>query len=262
MRDSILRASFHRMHTRDRFPPAFLCLASGALFAACSGAAPPSTPQPAVDTGPSRRVVAETVTVRDPELEQRAARAELRVLEKDAQLEELQARLDEARREVVRSMAKLQTLATRAEAASGMAEAELAFQSLRTTAGQQTTPEIAQASRLLEMSTAEFDKQNYGGALYLANQAKSVAGAGRGRLQGQDRGSLRPGEVLFALPLRLQTSGRSNVREGPGPNFRVAFTLPAGASLTGHSYMADWVRVSDDSSRSGWVHQGRVGRRR
>src|SRR2546425_8259366 len=44
---------------------------------------------------------------------------------------DLQARLDEARQEVVRALAKLQTVASRAEAASAMAEAEIAVQSLR-----------------------------------------------------------------------------------------------------------------------------------
>lgn len=237
-----------------------LLLAAGALLSACAGGRS-STPQPAAPTPSPARATVETVTVRDPELEQRAARLELRLLEKEAEVDELQARLDEARREVVRSMAKLQTLATRAEAASGMAEAELALQSLRTTAGQQAAPEIAQAAHLLAMGTAEFNKENYGGALYLANQAKSVAAAGRGRLLGQDRGALRPGEVPFALPLRLQAAGRSNVREGPGSSFKVLFMVATGAPLTGHSYVADWVRVTDDSSRTGWIHQSRVGRR-
>lgn len=199
--------------------------------------------------------------MRDPDLEQRASRLELRVLERDAEIEDLQAKLDEAQREVVRSMAKLQSLATRAEAASGMAEAELALQSLRSAAGQQGVTEAAQAARLLELSTTEFDKQNYGGALYAANQAKSVAGAGRGRLLGQDRGALRAGEVLFALPLKLEASGRSNVRDGPAPTARVVFTVTTGSNLMGYSYLNDWVRVTDDSSRSGWIHQSRVARR-
>lgn len=228
---------------------------AGALLAVGCGKQHTSAPPPVT------RAPAETVTVRDPELEQRASRLELRMLEKDAQLEELQARLDEARREVVRSMAKLQSLASRAEAASGIAEAELAVQSLRNTAGQQSAPEVAQAARLLDLGTAEFDRQNYGGALYLANQAKSVASAARGRLLGQDVGSQRQGEVAFALPLHLEVTGRSNVREGPGPSFKVAYTLPDGAAITAYSYVSDWVRISDDSSRAGWIHQSRVGRR-
>src|ERR1041384_922138 len=230
----------------------------GAVFAlaACphhGGVARPPTPD-------STRANAETVTVRDPELERRAAQLELRLLERDAQIEELQGRLDEARREVVRNMAKLQTLASRAEAASGMAETELALQSLRLPAGQAVAPEIVQARQLLAESTAEFDNQNYGGALYLANQAKNLSQIGRGRLV-VDRSTLRNGEVLFALPIRLQVVGRTNVREGPGANFRVTYTVDGGAELTGDSYKDEWVRVSDDPSRSGWIFRTRITRK-
>src|SRR5205807_6866322 len=86
------------------------------LTAACVAAACAhpvrSGPGPAVDTT--------RATARAADLEQRVARLELRVLERDAQIEEVQTRLDDARQEVVRAMAKLQTLATRAEAASGI----------------------------------------------------------------------------------------------------------------------------------------------
>src|SRR5256886_11569576 len=74
-------------------------------------------------------------------------------------------------------MAKLQTLASRAEAASAMAEAEIALQSLKTAAAPLAAQETGQATQLLRQSSVEFNKQNYGGALYLANQAKSVVGA-------------------------------------------------------------------------------------
>ena len=160
------------------------------------------------DTVPARRPT-QPVAVRDTQLENRVARLELRQLEKEAQVEELQARLDDARREVVRAMAKLQSLATRAEAASGMAEAEIALQALRTSGNPQGVPELGQAAQLLQLAAAEFDKQNYGGALYLANQAKDAAAAGQGRVASVERGALRQGEVPFALPLRLQTAGRA-----------------------------------------------------
>lgn len=230
---------------------------------ACSGgwgrgSAPPP---PVRDTVPARRPPPEPRIVRDTQLEQRVARLELRLLEKEAQVEELQARLDDARREVVRAMAKLQSLATRAEAASGMAEAEIALQALRGTGGQQAVPELGQAAQLLQLATGEFDRQNYAGALYLANQAKDAAAAGQGRVASVERGSLRQGEVPFALPLRLQTVGRANVRAGPGSGFGVAFTLDAGAPLTGYSYADQWVRITDDTGRPGWIYQSLVGRR-
>jgi hypothetical protein len=200
----------------------------------------------------------EIVVARDPELERKLARTELLLLEREAQINELQNRLDDARQEVVRAMAKQQSLASRAEAASGMAEAEIALQSLRATAETQEIPEV---SRLIKLSTAEFDKQNYAGALYLASQAKAAAFVARGRLGTVERGPLRAGEEPFLAPLKLQTLKRANVREGPGSNFKVVITLPAGAPLTGSSHVEQWVRITDDSGRDGWIYQSLIGRR-
>jgi hypothetical protein len=194
-------------------------------------------------------------------LEQHAARLELRVLEQEAQVAELQSRLDDARRAVVRAMAKLQSLATRAEAASGIAEAEIALQALRAGGGTSPSPEYAEASQLLQLATTEFDQQNYGGAVYLATQAKNAAAPGQGRPGGDDRQTARKGEVAFALPLRLQTTGRANVREGPGSGFNVLFTLEPGAPIVAYSYVDQWVRVKDESDRPGWIHQTLIGRR-
>ncbi|MBI4421852.1 MAG: hypothetical protein HY560_13595 [Gemmatimonadetes bacterium] len=219
--------------------------------------APVIVPPPA----PVERVVVETVTVRDPELERRVARLEFQLLEREAQLEEAQTRVDEARLEVVRAMARLRTLATRAEAASGMAEADVALEALRNSAGQQPPSELAQARRLLELAGSEFNKENYGGALYLATQAKNLAAAGRGRLAGDSRDSLRAGETVFALPLRLRATSRGNVREGPGQRFRVAYSIESGAPLTGYSYVDEWVRVTDQGGRPGWIFRNLVGRR-
>jgi len=201
--------------------------------------------------------------VRDTALEQRAARLELKVLEQEAQVDELQNRLDDARHEVVRAMAKLQSLATRAEAASGMAEAEIALQALRTANGNSAppSPEYGQGSQLLQLATTEFDQQNYAGALYLATEAKNAAAAGRGRVASDDRSATRRGEVPFALPLRLQTTGRANVREGPGAGFKVLYTLETGVPIVAYSYVDQWVRIRDDSDRPGWIHQTLVDRR-
>ena len=232
-----------------------------ALTAACASMpahrepVPPSPPEePARPSAPPPQVV----VTRDPELDQKLARTELQLLEKEAQLSELQARLDDARQEVVRAMAKQQSLASRAEAASGMAEAEIALQSLRNSAGAQGVPEV---TRLIKLSNAEFEKQNYAGALYLASQAKGAAFAARGQFVSVDRGPVREGEQAFASALPLQTTKRANVREGPGSEFRILFTLPAGAAVTGYSHAAEWVRVADESGRDGWIYQSLIGRR-
>jgi hypothetical protein len=227
----------------------------------CRHPAADPAPVPVADSGASSKVVTETVTVRDKDLEQRVSRLELTLLERDAQVEDLQNRLEETRREVVRSMAKVQTLATRAEAVSGMAEAEIALQTLRRSSRGASASDVPRVKKLLDDATNEFNKQNYGGALYLANQAKSQAGVGRTRSSGGDAASLRPGEVQFAAPLPLQTSARCKLRDGPGTAFRVLATLESGVALTGMSHVDQWVRVSADSGQTGWVFWNLVQRR-
>jgi uncharacterized coiled-coil protein SlyX len=229
---------------------------------ACAAPAPEVAPRPDRDTaGAGSAGAGGTHSPRDSVLEQRVARLELRLLERDAQLEELQTRLDEARQEVVRAMAKLQTIASRAEAASAIAEAEIAVQALRAAAASQPATDLAQATTLLQQASAEFAKQNYGGALYLANQAKRVAGAGRSRLGDEGRGTPRPGEVPFAVPVQLQATAHGNVRAGPGSGYKVVFTLDPGAALTGFSYVDQWVRITDESGRGGWIFLSLIGRR-
>jgi hypothetical protein len=245
---------------------ASLALSLGALVACANKKAevavtpvestPPVRPAPAPTPAP---LPPDTVRIRDVELEQRAERLELALLERDAQIEELQTRLDETRQEVVRAMAKLQTLATRAEAASGLAEAEVAVQSLKAAGGGRATPEVTQATKLLQQSSAEFNKQNYAGSLYLATQTKRLAGAAKGRLGSNGTGA-RLGESTFTAPVRLQTIRRSNVREGPGTNFKVLFTVDAGTAVTGYSYTDNWIRVTDEDGRGGWVLRNLVGR--
>jgi TolA-binding protein len=224
-------------------------LIAALLSVACSSAKP--------ERSSAKRPV-RTVTVRDPELQRRVAELELLLLEKEALVDELESRLDDTRGEVVRTMAKLQTAASRAEAASGMAEAEIALQSLKASPGHSSV-EVAQVTTLVRQSTSEFNKQNYGGALYLAGQAKALAGVSRKRVS--QAGSARTGETLFAAPVRLRTTGRGNVREGPGTNYGVAFSVESASALTGHAFVDEWIRISDDNGRSGWIFRSLVTRR-
>jgi hypothetical protein len=186
------------------------------------------------------------------------ARLEIRLLEKEAMVEDLQARLEEARAEVVRAMAKLRTVASRAEAASGMAEAEVALQTLRASGAPQSAH--AAVAQLLRQSAAEFDRTNYGGALYLADQGKALATTYRGRSSENSKVSARPGETAFALPIRLKALSRGNVREGPGTSFDVAFGVESGMVITAVAYNDEWIRISDDAGRTGWIFRTLVTR--
>lgn len=229
----------------------WLVYATGGCAQSAAGPAGPASPR--VDT---LRVV-DTVRVQtqsavNTDLENQVARLQLRLLERDVQLQGIQEQLDAARQEVVRNMAKLQSQASRAEAASGMAEAEIALETLGRVEGGPGLPEHTEAQQLIAESTTEFNAENYGGALYLATQARTVARTGQARLRGAGA-SLQAGESLFALPVPLRTTGRTNVRGGPGLQYDVLFTLDEGQAAVGQSYTSQWVRVVDADGREGWI---------
>ncbi|MGD2125360.1 MAG: SH3 domain-containing protein [Desulfobacteraceae bacterium] len=199
-------------------------------------------------------------------LENQMAKLTLQLVEKDTQIEKiedrqgaLQKKLDEAIQEVVRTKAKLRSLESKAEAASNMAETEIALKVLITQRPEQERdPELVQAEQLLKMSAKEFKKENYGGALYLANQAKSHIRNAQMRLGDREELALMPGEVLFALPLPLQVIKMSNVREGPGLDFKVIATVEPNTPLIGYSYKGQWVRVKGENELKGWIFQSLV----
>ncbi len=208
----------------------------------------PVTPEiePAADTAELERLEAEVSA-----LERNVADLQLRLLDSDARVTALQGAVAEAIMEAVRSKAKLQSVESRAEAASTMAEAEIALRTRQRT--EQDNPRVAQAAQLLEMSAGEFDNENYGGALYLATQAKDQISDNLGQRAGTDAAS-RPDEVPFYFSLPLEVTRSSNVRQGPGTSFGVSFVMEAGTQVMGHAYERQWVRISSEDGRSGWIY--------
>lgn len=235
-------------------PVALLLLVA---LSACAQAAAPVT-QAAAPPPPDTVRVVDTVRVAtesaaNPELEDRAARLQIQLLEMEGQLSDLRGQLDATRLELVRNLARLQTQANRAEAASAMAEAEIALATLRGAPGASALLHLAQAEGLFKQSSQEFARENYGGALYLATQARGLLRSGQARLRGAAGGELRAGESLFAVPVPLRSTERSNVRSGPGLDFNVTFTVEASEPLVGQSYTSQWVHVVDEAGREGWV---------
>lgn len=197
------------------------------------------------------------------DLEEENAKLKLLLLEKETQMKEmeerqasLQSKLEETIQEVVRAKARLRSLESRAEAASNMAETEVALKMLRSQRPDKANaPDLIQAEQLLKMSTQEFKKENYGGALYLASQAKDHIRLSQMHTGEEGGMKLLPGEVPFALPLALRVIKTSNVREGPGLEYKVIATVAPNSSLRGYSYLGQWVRVEGDNNLKGWIFQ-------
>ena len=236
----------------------FVVLLLAASAIACAGKPPAAAPAPVPVAAPAPAVV-ETVTVRDPETERELGRMKVQLLERNARLADMDRRLTEATTEVVRAMARLRTLATRAEAASAIAEAEVTLQQLRGRTGGQAPPEVAQADAALHSASQAFDAENFGGAVYLATQAKRVATIARGRLADVASAAMRPNERAFALPVPLVTTSSAKLRAAPSGSAAAVATVPAGTALTAASYEQDWLKVTTaDGATTGWVNQGAV----
>lgn len=234
-----------------------LILILTALTAA--GGCSASSPAPTTNAPAPRDTVVVVDSVRsapgvDPATEARMARLEIMLLERDARIGELQRTLELTRQEVVRNLAKLQSQASRAEAASGLAEAEIAVQTLGRVPGGRALAEYGEAEALVEEGSREFGRDNFGGALYLATQARTLAAGGRTRLAARAGDDLEPGETVFSTPVPLRTvDERVNVRSGPGLTFAVIATLDPGTAVVGQSYTDEWVRVQEQAGREGWI---------
>ena len=202
-------------------------------------------------------------------LKDRVSKMHMQMLEKDAQIKKLEERqntqqkvLDDAIQEVVRAKAKLASLESKAEAASNMAEAEIALRNLKVELGAgENDPDVIKAQQLLKMSALEFKKENYGGALYLTSQAMSHIKAGQIRMGPREELPVIEDEILFAEPLSLRVLKTSNLREAPDLKSKVVATLGKGAAVVGYSYKGEWVRVHSEQGIQGWIFQTLVGTR-
>jgi outer membrane murein-binding lipoprotein Lpp len=196
---------------------------------------------------------------------ERAAEAELSRLEIEQQLTILQGHYEDLKRahnesvnEVVRAQAKLRGSVSQADAASNIAEAEIALDAMAAIDGTETQ----RATELLQQAEQEFDAENYGGALYLSSQTKRLVS--NIRSQQENRGHLEPvaGEVTYASPLPLLVSQNSNVRSGPGLSHPIVRTIKSGTAVDGYSYNGTWVRVRMEDGADGWVYRSLLAARK
>ncbi len=203
------------------------------------------------------------------ETEAELNRMQLKLLEESAGNVALQKRLkaqakmlDEAVQEVVRAKAKLRTIESRAEAASTMAEAEIALRTTKEGMAARSggkAENLTRAEELLKMSTREFRNENYGGALYLAGQARGHINAVQHyQFQGEG-GASQSGETPFSQPLPLKILKRCNFRQAPDLKGQIIEVLAEGTLIVAFAHLDNWLRVGTEDGRAGWVHQSLAG---
>ena len=245
-----------------------MLLAAAVTAAACLSRTPPesSPPPPAAQVAPAPAPPPPAEPAEpDPNLkllEQRTKDLELQLLVKESENQDLRERvasqqrlLDDSIQEVVRAKAKLLSLESRAAAASQMAETEIALKALEGQPQADQDPDLPQIRQLLTMSSKEFEKENFGGALYLTIQAKGRIQEAEMRRRVREKVALGRDENSFPSPLALKVTKSSNLRDQPNLGSRVLATLGAGTPVTGISHKGEWVRVVCDDGSRGWIRQ-------
>src|SRR5688572_30597773 len=169
---------------RPKVLEAAIATAIAALLSGCALAGLPSERDQAAAEAQQRQAASERRASEEAarkqaaafrDLDEKVARQHLQLLEKDAEIKALNQKLELAILEVVRAMAKLRGLSGRAEAASNLAETEIALKSVPVEPTlRPKEADLLQAQHLLKMASEEFKKQNYDGTVYLTTQVKAL----------------------------------------------------------------------------------------
>jgi hypothetical protein len=161
--------------------------------------------------------------------------AELRDL-RSSQREQVKV-LQESKREVSRAKVKLRRLATQADAASYIAEVEVALESLRSSLGATSTvPLMVVAQGILESTAAPFAQGDYGVAMDRAAQAEQLIALVADNQVRPGSPPRVPREVLLPLAIPLKLTVDSKLRRQPRGQAPVVVVLKKDSPLIAHAY--------------------------
>ena len=233
------------------------------LTSALSGCVtpPPAAPPPRVLVPPEAACPSCEQQIRD------IARLRQELANRDAEMRDLRSGqrdqvkdLQESTREATRAKVRLRRLATRADAASYIAEVEVGMAALHASLG--AKPPVALmvlAQDILASTAAPFALGDYGGAMDRAAQAEQlIALVAHSQLRNASRRRV-PGEVPLQVSIPLKVTMDSNLRRQPLGTAPVVSVLKKDSSLLAHAYKGNWMRVETEGGRAGWVDQRQLG---
>lgn len=241
---------------RFRHSPALQRCCLLALTALMLGGCATRTPAPAPVLPPCSAQQAEidrlqqTLTTRDAEIARLQARQQ-------GQTRILQATTTEA----ARAKVKLRRLATQADAASAIAEVEVALTTLTAAhPDRDDTVSLALARHILDSASAVFDQGDYSAAVDLAAQSRQLIDMVSAlRKQAPATRATVQGSFQIPIPLRVKVSSRRHRQ--PRIHGAVLDYLPAGAPVVATGYQGNWLKVETADDRQGWIFRGLVATR-
>ena len=157
----------------------------------------------------------------------------------------------ESTREVTRAKAKMRRLATQADAASYIAEVEVALKALRAALPKSSAqPLLALAQGLLDSTATPFDKGDYATAMDRAAQAEELVMV---VTESRARGTRArvPGELPLQVAIPVRAIADSRLRSKPMPKAPVVVMLKKDSLLVAQGYKGTWMRVETDGRAIG-----------
>jgi len=228
-----------------------------------------ATPPPAESPAPIAATVPEPTCATCDSQNREIARLRQELAGREAELRDLRINqreqvkvIQESTREVTRAKVKLRRLATQAEAASYIAEVEVALESLRVSLGAAATSPLLELARAIITSTAApFAQGDYGTAMDRAAQAEQlIAVAADNRARSRSRPP-QSGEVLLQVSIPLRVTVEGQLRRQPRRTAPVASVLKKDTPVVARAYKGSWLRVETEGGASGWVEQVQLGAR-
>lgn len=269
-RPALTRRPFDGARTRARLRLLWAAVALLSLAATGCVSTPPLIPStPAPVPVPIAAPVREPTCPSCAEQTREIERLRRDLANRDAELRELRSNqreqvkvLQESRREVTRAKVKLRRLATQADAASYIAEVEVAMASLRSSIGAKSTPpQLAAAQGLLDSTAAPFAQGDYGVAMDRAAQAEQLIASvadDYARLRSARR-TTSQGRLQAGIPLKATADSR--LRRQPIGKARDVGVLKKDSPVIARARKGGWMHVETEDGRSGWVDQTRLAAR-
>ncbi|NOY86602.1 MAG: SH3 domain-containing protein [Deltaproteobacteria bacterium] len=151
----------------------------------------------------------------------------------------MEAARDNAVREVVRTRARIQGMASPAEAAAMFAEARVIIDRMNEDAfNEQAKDYLSQGRKFLQNGKKEMERQNPGGAAYLFDLISTLYESFRG---------------IDSKVLTVNTR-KVNLRAMPNSSSKKLGLLSHGEKVTGQEKKGNWILVRTTSGLRGWIH--------
>ena len=238
------------------------CLA----IAGCASAPPAETPAPPKPATAALSSPAPSTVPREPvcppcvDQSREIARLRQELASREAELRDLRSSqreqirvLQESTRDVTRARVRLRRLATQADAASYIAEVEVALRSaLASSTAQANAALLSLAQGLLASADVPFAKGEYGAAIDRAAQAEELVAVLGDQAHSPTR---RAVETSLMTPLSLKLAVDAKLRTQPLAKSRVITAMSKDAAVTAYAFKGTWMQVKSAEGRFGWVEQ-------